>query len=116
VPDPAADRVKGRSRIRDLRSGRTTTMTLISPIQSLTHMDAIRTRWTEADAGLWVADADGVFGGSIDHDVDGYIARDPFGRERGTFTGLAEAQAALETFLAHPAMSRYVRGARASAH
>jgi hypothetical protein len=89
-------------------------MTLVTPTRSLTTPETIRPVWTEADRNLWVADAGGVFGGSVDFDADGYIARDPFGRERGTFETLADAKWALESFLAHPAMTRYLRGTRAS--
>lgn len=85
-------------------------MTLISPIQTLTSTEPTRPVWTEADVNLWVADAGGVFGGSVDLDADGYVARDPFGRDRGTFATLIEAKRTLEAFLAHPAMSRYLRG------
>lgn len=90
-------------------------MTLISPTQTLTPTEAVRPVWTEADTDLWVADAGGIFGGSVDLDADGYVARDPFGRERGTFATLADAKRTLEAFLAHPTMSRYLRGSAPSA-
>ena len=67
--------------------------------------------WSEADTNLWVADAGGVFGGSIDADSGRHIARDPFGRERGTFDTLEDAKRFLTSFMAHPAMTRYLRSA-----
>jgi hypothetical protein len=82
---------------------------------SLTRTETIRPVWTEADKNLWVADAGGAFGGSVDLDRGGYVARDPFGRERGVFRSLAQAQSVLEAFLAHPAMSRYFGGSHTSA-
>lgn len=72
---------------------------------------APRLVWSEADTNLLVADAGGVFGGSIDSDTGRHVARDPYGRERGTFDTIADAKRHLETFLAHPAMTRYLRQA-----
>jgi hypothetical protein len=60
--------------------------------------------WAEADAGLWVGNVSGTFGGSIDR-IDGvYRATDTFGGVRGDFDRLAEAQRCLESFMAHPAV------------
>ncbi|WP_298037162.1 hypothetical protein [uncultured Microbacterium sp.] len=64
--------------------------------------------WTEVDVDLWVAHIDGAFGGSIDSS-DGHAARDPFGRDRGTFDTFDEARRHLESFLAHPAMAHRLR-------
>jgi len=63
-----------------------------------------RATWKDADLGFWVGNLDGVFVGSIDHLGGVYCARDMFGSERGEFESLAEAQAHLEEFAAHPSV------------
>lgn len=62
--------------------------------------------WSEVDEDLWVADLGGAFGGSIDSATGRHVARDPFGCERGEFDTFDLARRHLESFLAHPAMSR----------
>lgn len=91
-------------------------MTIISTAQTHTSNSApARVVWSEADADLWVADADGVFGGSVDSASGRHVARDLFGRERGTFDTLAAACRCIEAFLAHPAMTRRLAGMRSHA-
>jgi hypothetical protein len=63
-----------------------------------------RMTWVEADAGFWVGNAGGAFGGCVDRVGHVYRAMDPQGRHRGDFRRLAEAKRCLEAFLAHPAM------------
>lgn len=75
-----------------------------------------RVRWSEVDDDLWVADLGGAFGGSIDCADGHHLARDPFGREHGHFDTFEQARRHLEAFLAHPAMSRYLKGAGVDAH
>jgi hypothetical protein len=87
------------------------TITTTTP---LTHTEA-RVHWSEVDDDLWVADLGGAFGGSIDSADGHHLARDPFGRERGQFETFEQARRHLEAFLAHPAMSRYLAGARVDA-
>jgi hypothetical protein len=60
--------------------------------------------WVEADAGLWVGNVSGTFGGSIDRIDGAYRATDTFGGTRGDFERLADAQQCLESFMAHPAV------------
>jgi hypothetical protein len=60
--------------------------------------------WVEADAGLWVGNVSGTFGGSIDRIGAVYRATDTFGGMRGEFQRLADAQQCLESFMAHPAV------------
>lgn len=62
--------------------------------------------WAKADAGLWVGNAGGTFGGSIDRVArNRYRATDPFGGARGEFATFDEARDCLECFMSHPAVA-----------
>ena len=65
--------------------------------------------WVEADAGFWVGNIDGAFGGSVDRVGRTYRATDARGGHRGDFPRLRDAQRCLESFMAHPALARLRR-------
>ncbi|ROS78355.1 hypothetical protein EDF24_1131 [Curtobacterium sp. PhB130] len=51
--------------------------------------------WTQEDAGEWIANYGGYFGGSVDKRDGRYIASDTFGLVVGEFASLEDAQANL---------------------
>jgi hypothetical protein len=51
--------------------------------------------WTEADAGLWVANYGGYYGGTVDRQGRHYFVSDTFGQYVGDFGSLEEGQAQL---------------------
>ncbi|MFZ6991303.1 hypothetical protein ACO0E1_05385 [Curtobacterium sp. RRHDQ66] len=48
--------------------------------------------WTQEDAGEWIANYGGYFGGSVDKRDGRYVASDTFGLVVGEFTSLEDAQ------------------------
>src|SRR5690606_35551465 len=89
-PPPLLETVDSRRQAPPAAPRERTTMTITtSQLNTTTDLALV---WSEADTNLWVADAGGVFGGSIDADSGRHIARDPFGRERGTFDTLEDAK------------------------
>jgi hypothetical protein len=55
--------------------------------------------WTESDAGLWVANYGGYFGGTVDKQGAHYFVSDTFGAYVGDFRSLEQAQSHLATRL-----------------
>jgi hypothetical protein len=51
--------------------------------------------WTEADAGLWVANYGGYYGGTVDRQGSHYFVSDTFGQYIGDFATLEAGQAKL---------------------
>ncbi|WP_460522925.1 hypothetical protein [Humibacter antri] len=68
-----------------------------------------KTAWAITDTSFWVGNRTDLYVGSIERIDADYLARDMFGRERGTFTTLARAERCLEAFIAHPSVHVDVR-------
>jgi hypothetical protein len=53
-------------------------------------------QWPEVEAGFWVAQADGNFGGTVERDGRRFLARDAHGVALGSFPDAARAKRAVE--------------------
>ncbi|WP_439689797.1 hypothetical protein ACRQ4C_01475 [Curtobacterium sp. SP.BCp] len=52
-------------------------------------------RWSAADEGFWVADADGSYAGTVDRQGKHHFVRNGYGEYIGDYTTLPAAQHAL---------------------
>ena len=71
----------------------------------------VEVSWKEADAGLWVANYSGYYGGTVDHQGSHYFVSDTFGQYVGDYRSLDVAQAKLEARL-HEVLPAVMRPAR----
>lgn len=62
---------------------------------TLLHAARSTVTWVSADRGLWVADHDGAFAGTIDQHGDHFFVRNGFAEYLGDYRTLSQAKTAL---------------------
>jgi hypothetical protein len=65
-------------------------------VSTLLTPTAAAMQWPEVEAGFWVANADGNFGGTVERAGRRFVARDALGGELGRFADAASAKRAVE--------------------